>query len=613
MLERAAEDVSWLLEADEIGLDIETKDPNLREKGPGTYRQDGYVCGVSFATKNKALYLDIAHPDTTPSTKEHNLKLIKALLAAPNAKIGANILYDLDWLVNGMGFTVNGQIHDVQYAEPLINEYRPSYSLSTLAKLYGCEEKATNTLSDYCDSVGWSYNDARALIWKMPTRIVKRYAELDGMLPVQIMEKQRYELAKQGLAELYNVEVGLIPLLVKMRKVGVRIDTDLLKTTSLAVSEEKFKLELDIYAWAGKQFNIGSTTQLAVVFDKKGIRYPRNEPTAFMKSKGKQGNPNLNKETLTLLFKKEGLEICDKILKYRHYKTLVDMFLVPYYDFLIGERLHCVFHPLRSDDKGAVSGRFSCSKPNLQQVSAQKDDEFSSGDSFLEGQIIRRLFIPEEGHVWAKLDHSQVEYRIGAHYALGPGAEDIRQAYITDPDTDYHQYIQDKTNFDRRTAKRLNFGLSYGMGVQAAARKFYWSEEEASMFIQAYHKAAPYLKPTRRRVVQKAERTGFIFTLLGRRARVHPSRKLHSLYNRLIQGTAADIMKKGMVDAWKTGVFDVLPPHITVHDEIDVSVPQTPEGKEALTELKHTLENCVTLKVPLKVDCHTANNWAEAD
>lgn len=609
-----SDNYDWLYSAEEIGVDIESYDPRLRDLGPGVYRKDGHVCGVSLAVKDKAVYLDVKHPDTTPERAERHWKIIADVLSRPTTKVGANILYDLDWLCNGNGLTVGGRCEDVQFAEPLLNEYRTSYSLGALSKLYGVQEKASDLLKRYCDEQGWYYKDPREHIWKMPASVVARYAELDGMLPMQIMEKQRLEMDRQGLNEIYNVEIGLIPLLLRMRKIGARLDTEKLKRTSLAVADKLYELSNDIYEWAGGEFNISSTTQLALHFDAHGIEYPRKAPTELMKRKGKRGNPNLDKEVLTRLHKERALTICDKILKWRHYNTLTNMFLLPYYEYLVGDRIHCTFNALRSDDYGAVSGRFSSSKPNLQQVSAQSDDEYSDGgNELLEGQLLRKLFIPEDGCLWGKLDYSQVEYRIAAHYAIGEGADELRAAYVNNPDTDYHQHIQDQTGFDRRTAKRLNFGASYGMGYRTAARKFYWSLEEAEMFMAAYHKAAPYLKTTRSIVVEKAERRGFVFTLLGRRARTSPTRKLHSLYNRLIQGTAADIMKKGMVDAWNKGLFEVLPPHITVHDEIDVSVPQTPEGQEALAELKNTMETCVKLKVPLRVDCHTAINWAEAD
>lgn len=603
------ERINKLAQADLLGVDIETKDPNLIDLGPGMYRNDGYITGVSFSDGETSIYLDVAHPDTSEKTASEHWYLIRKLLELPCEKVGANIMYDLDWL-NSKGIVTAGKPNDIQFAEPLLDEYRHSYKLAELAKTYGLQEKANYILEDYCNAHGLKGNP-HSHIWEMPASVVRQYAEIDAYLPVQILKKQREALERQGLSEIYEIEIGLIPLLLQMRRQGVRIDKQLFKTTAKAVADKLFALQGELYEWAGHEFNISSSAQLAKLFDAHGIRYPYREPTELMKAKGLSGNPQIDKAFLKELSLIN--PIAHKILQYRHYDTVVNMFLLPYMDFMVGDRIHGQFHPLRSDEYGAVSGRFSASKPNLQQVSAQQDDDFSDGDPTLQGQIIRRLFIPEEGCMWAKLDYSQVEYRIAAHYAIGPGSDELREKYCTDPHTDYHKRIEELTGFDRRTSKRLNFGASYGMGYQTAAKNFGWSLEEAEMFLEGYHKAAPYLKITRNAVITKAERKGYIFTLLGRRARMHPSRKSHSMYNRLIQGTAADIMKKAMVDSYNKGLFKVLKPHITVHDEIDVSVPDTKEAQEALAELKYTMENCVKLRVPLIADCHVAHNWSEAD
>lgn len=602
-------DLAPFIEAPVLGVDTETKDPKLIDLGPGVYRKDGFIVGASFSDGEKSIYLDVAHPDTDPREAEYHWQLIKQLCDLPNEKVGANILYDMDWL-NSYGVRLNGKVHDIQFAEPLLDEYKHSYKLAELAKTYGLQEKANYILENYCDAHNLKGNP-HSHIWEMPKEIVRRYAEIDAYLPVQILKQQLLALEQQGLMEVYNIEIGLLPLLLQMRVQGVRIDKPLFKKTARAVADKLFDLQGELYEWAGKEFNIGSSAQLAKLFDAHGIRYPYREPTELMRSKGLAGNPQIDKAFLKELSTIN--PIAHKILQYRHYDTVINMFLLPYMDFMVEDRIHGQFHPLRSDEYGAVSGRFSASKPNLQQVSAQQDDDFSDGDPVLQGQIIRRLFIPEEGCQWAKLDYSQVEYRIAAHYAIGPGSDELREKYCTDPHTDYHKRIEELTGFDRRTSKRLNFGASYGMGYKTAAKNFGWTYEEAEMFLEGYHRAAPYLKLTRNAVISKAERKGFIFTLLGRRARMHPSRKSHSMYNRLIQGTAADIMKKAMVDSYNKGLFKVLMPHITVHDEIDVSVPDSKEAQEALAELKYTMENCVKLRVPLIADCHVAHNWAEAD
>lgn len=606
------------INAARIGVDSETKDPHLRTMGAGCWRNDGYVVGWSFATKDVAAYYPIKHPDTTPEEAARNEKIVQAILKAHNEKVFANGLYDRDW-ANSYGWVINGQCHDIQIAEPLLNEYRPSYSLAALAKTYSKEAKATEFLEKYCSAQGWSMTKetpAVSYIWRMPASAAEHYAKLDGTLALQIFEEQKILLEEENLYDLYLLEMKLMPLLLRMRKQGVRLDMPKLKHTASMVADEHFKLSEKLFELAGKEFNIKSTAQLAGVFDKLGIDYPRNEPTPLMREAGKPGNPNLDKDSLNKIKETSSTarELCQAILDYRHYDTLINMFFIPYLEMQHRGRLHCSFNPLRSDEYGTVSGRFSSSKPNLQQVPAMADKlDLDEADEALKGQIIRKLFIPEEDHLWGKADYSQIEYRIMAHYAIGPGAEELREDYRTNPNADHHKRIQDKTGFDRRTAKRLNFGGSYGMGVKTAAAKFGWTLEEAEMFMASYHAASPYLKPTRAKVIQTAERRGYIFTILGRKARVDYSRKLTSFFNRLIQGSAADIMKKAMVDCWEAGIYDVLIPHLTVHDEMDVSIPHTKEGEEAWAEQQRLMENAVQLSVPLRVDCHTGSNWAEAD
>lgn len=593
--------------ASTLCVDIETKDPKLPTHGPGTHRGDGYICGVGFGAGDAAMYLPTNHKDLPSEAQENNRKIIQLLLSKPSAKLGTNIIYDLEWLLKE-GFSVNmSTIHDVQYAEPLLDEYARSYSLSKLADKYSAEEKKTDILDKYCEEMNWK-GDARKHIWKMPSALVGEYVIGDVTLPQEIFDKQQSQLEAEGLMDVYTMETELIPSLLKMRKNGVKIDQKRFKKAITSFTERRFKLEKELEKELGS-INMNSTAQLAKVFDKMGIPYPKNPPTALMKEKGKEGNPNIDKLVLAKLSK--DYPICNKILDYRQTDTMINMFLWPYMDLMCEGRLYGQFHPLRSDDYGTVAGRFSASKPNLQQVSAidVDDDE----DEQMKGKVLRSLFVPEEGCDWAKLDYSQIEYRIMAHYAEGATAEKLRQQYINDPGTDMHQVICDATGFDRRTAKRLNFGGAYGMGVKTASGLFGWTFEEADVFMSSYHQAAPYVKQLRRTVSDIAARRGHIFTILGRKARTHPSRKLHSMFNRLIQGSAADVMKKAMVDADKKGLFEELILHLTVHDELDVSVPKTASAQEALKELEETMIHAVEFDVPILVDCHTGHNWAEAD
>jgi DNA polymerase-1 len=606
--------VNKAIESGVVGVDIETKDPDLVTLGPGTHRGKGYICGVSIGYLEDdghflGDYFPLAHPDTTGEQREESIKLIKAVLNSNATKVGANFAYDYEWLDHEK-YRIRGELEDVQYAEPLIDEYRGTYSLDSLALKYLKRQKKSDLLADYCEAMG--YKGAPIThIWRIPTKIAAEYAIADVELTLKVLKEQKVVLERQNLTEAYDLERKLIPLLVQMRKVGVRIDVPKFKKVIQKVTDLHFHLKEDLYKWAGYEFNPGSSQQLAAVLDRKGVAYPRREPTPKMIAAGKTvGNPMLDGDTVKFLAKKE--KELSILSSFRHYDTMIKLFLKPWADFLVGDRLYSSFHPLRSDNYGTVSGRFSSSKPNLQQVSA-KDEEDYSDLELLQGKVLRSLFLPEDDCTWLKSDYSQIEYRIIAHYATGRGADLLRERYNTNPDTDFHQVIVDDTGFDRRTAKRLNFGGAYGLGVPSASKLFGWTVEQAKHFMDSYHRTASYIRPTRNKVIKVATRRGFIFTILNRRARIHSSRKPSSMFNRLIQGSAGDIMKKALVDAYYAGIFDVLIPHLTVHDEVDNSKPNTMEGIEAQRELKVIMEDAVKLDVPIKVDMHEGINWAEAD
>lgn len=583
-----------------IGLDIESYDPNLIEYGPGVYRQDGRILGVSLATPSGfAEYYDIGHYDCSPETKEKNLKYLEKILALPMAKLGANLLYDVDWLENFQGLKVNGNLHDVQVAEPLLNEYAYSYSLDTLAKQYLDKGKYKTEIQAFCDENGLK-GDPRIWIYKMPYAIVRAYAKVDAIEPIEISKHQIPKLKEQKLFELYKKEMKLFRPLLAMRKNGVNIDVDYVDAMTEEIVYDIEDKTMAIYDKIGYEMNFTSTKQLAELFDELGLLYNRNPITEKMKEKGIEvGNPSITKDDLEHIDN----PLIQEIYTVRKLKRALKAFFInSFTKNRVVDKIHTSFYPLRTDDRGTVSGRFSSANPNLQQIPAR--------DKYI-GPMCRRAFIPVKNHLWFKLDWSQVEYRVIAHYAEGPGSEEIREAYNKDPNTDYHEQIMKRTGLERKPAKNLNFGLAYCMGATTAAKKFGWALEYAMEVVELYHEKIPFLKHTINRVIKAAKSRGFIRTLLNRRARVKDIKKTYVLFNRLIQGTAADIMKEAMIQAWDKGLFDILIMSLTVHDELDGSMPITEKGIEAVWELKQIMENCVKLKVPIKAVLEIGTNWKD--
>lgn len=574
-----------------ICVDLETYDPEIGD-GPGTIRRDGNILGCAIATPGGfKRYYNLGHKGIDQTEKENNYLYLDSVLANDVPKLGTNLLYDFDWWVNWHGGKVGGKMYDIQIAEPLLDEYRKSYSLDSLAKDYLGTGKKKNKPEEFCERNGLK-GDPRKYLWMMSYADVYEYAEGDVELPLKIFEMQWKKLQSQNLLDLFHIEMGQYPLLLAMRKNGVRIDTNELDRLIEKIQREVIIGKKTLYSQYGK-FNINSSKQIAEVFDDLGIVYGYTE----------KGNPKLGKNEMETI----DHPICESIIHIRAAEKLLGTFLVNSLSgHLIGDKVHCSFHPMRNDKYGTKSGRYSSSNPNLQQIPSQEDSY---------GNDIRKCFIPYDDCLWGKIDYSQIEYRLIAHYAEGEKAEEIRMQYRDDPKTDYHQMIMDWTSTDRKTAKRLNFGMAYFMGVESCSGLFGWSLQEASELIERYHTTVPFLKTTRNKVVSIAKRRGYIKTILGRRARINEemriNRKEYSMFNRLIQGSAADILKAAMYNCYKDGIFDTLIPHLTVHDELDVSVPKNKKGLEAFAEMKNIMEQCVKLKIPLSADAELGKNWAQ--
>ena len=248
-------------------------------------------------------------------------------------------------------------------------------------------------------------------------------------------------------------------------------------------------------------------------------------------------------------------------------------------------RIHAEINQLRGDNGGTVTGRFSYSNPNLQQIPARNKEL---------GPMIRSLFIPEEGHRWGVFDYSQQEPRLVVHYAGLQnlyGVDDVLDSYNNDPNTDFHTIVADMANIPRSQAKTINLGLFYGMGKNKLQAELGVDKETSDGLFKQYHDRVPFVKQLMDNVMQRAQQRGQIRTLLGRLCRFHlwepnmfgmhkamahddallehgPGIRRAYTYkalNKLIQGSAADMTKKAMIELYKEGII----PHIQVHDELD--------------------------------------------
>lgn len=586
-----------------LSLDIETYDPNLKKLGVGVRRNDSYILGVAIATKDKEWYFPLNHIDTENNINNDNFyKWLKTL--SNNDFVFANAMYDLDHL-QYKDFNVSGKIFDVQFAEPLIDEHRRTYALDSLGEKYLGRGKEKTKIDIFCEENNLK-GDARKHLYKMSSNLVGRYAKIDTRLTYDVFQKQVPILENQELMNVFNMECKLVPLLLQMKRVGVRVDNNRREELIIKYSRVIDEAQNRLNNKAGFEVNVYASRSLAMFFDNLGYDYPLTERTKA---------PSFTAQFLSHCDYKEA----ELILKIKKYKVAMNNFLDgSLKDYLVKNRVHADFNPLRSDEYGTVTGRFSACKPNLQQIPGRVPEIKKD---------IRGLLLPEEGYNWVKGDYSQVELRVLAHYARGEKADEIRNMYIKDPLTDFHQACADMIGVKRKLAKNINFGVVYGMGIPLLASTLGLSLDEGTDVIDNYHKKMPFLKKTQYDASAIMQRRGYVKTILCRRGKPkkysekeiieylgkwrrkpNPFRKA---LNKIIQGTAADVMKKAMVDSFDAGIFNTLIPHLTVHDEIDVSMPKTKEGEEAVKEMKYIFENTIKFKVPLILDLEIGPNWAD--
>ena len=627
-----------LRSADEIAIDLETRDPDLKSKGSGAISGNGEIVGFAVAVDGYKNYFPIAHEQGPNMDRKKTIEWFKDVCESPATKIFHNAMYDVCWIRN-LGIKINGLIIDTMIASSLINENRFSYTLNTLSWHHLGEGKSEARLNQAAKERGL---DPKADMWRMPAMEVGGYAEKDAELTLRLWHKLKKVIIEDNLQDIFNLETDLFPCLVDMRHLGVRVDIEKANQlkTALAVKEENLLQQVKIET--GIDTQIWAAASIAKVFEKLKLPYTRTEKTnspSFTKNFiSNHANPVVNMIAEARKINKVRTTFIDTILKHEH-----------------NGRIHADINQIRSDDGGTVTGRFSYSNPNLQQIPARDPET---------GPLLRSLFIPEEGCKWGTFDYSQQEPRLVAHYALKfslPSVNKIADSYETDPSTDFHKIVAEMAKIPRSQAKTINLGLFYGMGKAKLQGELGVSKEKSEELFTKYHSEAPFVKQLMNKVMKASEARGQIKTLLGRRCRFpkyepvlrgadwgtyvppedhermlelqemgphikdfegnivkdkdgKPKRNYwhqnstrraftYKALNKLIQGSAADMTKKAMVELYKEGLIG----HIQIHDELDFSIESEVQAKK----IKDIMENAVDLEVPNKVDYESGPNWGE--
>lgn len=415
---------------------------------------------------------------------------------------------------------------------------------------------------------------------------------------------------------VYELECKLIPILLRMKKVGIRFDQkragELIEKVAAKEQEVEKKL-WDTYGITGEMIN--STKQLGVRMNEMGIESP---------VRTKKGAQSWAEGALVRIHH----PVTPLIFEYKNYHAILSKFLLGSLSkSVVNGRIHCTFLPMLREEGGTVTGRFSCRDPNLQQIPAR---DKGHGEDF--SQDMRSLFLPEEGMMLAAMDYSQIEAVLLAHFAQGPQAEWFREQMRAG--ADLHNIVMGMTGITYRpVVKTFNYGCIYGMGWQTAMEKNYVLFEKLARsegkdiesftkeIYYNYHKKFPVVKDTMKWAQDIARSHGYVDTMGGRRlhkpipqydpATCKINDYLYKMLNKLIQGTAADILKQALITADEAGIYDVLTLHLLVHDEQVNSVPFTKEGTEAAVELQHIMGNVYKeqLLVPIKAECELGPNW----
>ena len=641
-----------LKDVDTVAVDIETYDPNLKTKGLGAIRNDGFICGVAVATKNDLAYFPLRHSDIFIDFKRDEKiwsVLNDRIFQNENiTKVFHNAMYDVCWIRAVTGMMIKGRIVDTMIAASVIDENRFRYSLDALSKDYLNEEKYKYDLQQ--KTLEWSggtVKDPMTNMHKLPSSIVKEYAKQDVNLTYKLwnlFDKKIDEVLytkddgeQKTCRQIFELETKLFLCLVDMKFKGVRIDVAKAVLFGRHLKKRRDQILKAIQNKTGIWVDIWAASSIKNLLEYLKVKDYKVTPKSKM--------PQLPKDYLQT-HEQKSLRM---IAKAREYDKAANTFVDGLLGYVHGERIHADINQIRSDQGGTVTGRFSMSNPNLQQIPSK---------GFI-GKKMRSLFLPEEGHTWGSFDYSQQEPRIVVHYAIKlglPGTSNLKEEFNKD-NADFHQIVADMAKISRKQAKTINLGLFYGMGKLKLQAELGLDKIGAKKLFDEYHSKVPFVRQLSQDLINFAAEHKLLFTLHDRFCRFnkwettnkewdpaanrfkpvklyteeeareafkaemlekYKENKIDPNYmdffdkyyvpaftykalNRLIQGSAADMTKKAMVDLYDKGIV----PHIQIHDELCISV----KDQGTRITVQETMEQAIPLEVDNKVDYEFGPNW----
>lgn len=597
-----------------VALDTENKDPGIGE-GYGSswpHKGIGFNCGFAISWEGGDFYASIRHADGNTDPDR-----VLRWLAAQSRKstvqfVYANCAHDLGWLWRDGIEPVNPPI-DVQGMAALLDEYRFSYSLDSLGRDYLGEGKSDAEFLAACNAGGLV--DPKSNMDMVPGWIAAPYGKQDAKLTRDLCHHFLPMLIEQDLMGVHDLERECYLVGVDMKRQGVPVNTD------LAVRHmERFERLRD-----ERLAEVRNLTGVAcVATDLQSLaRALLVETPALDLPKNANGGFGMRKEVLETL----DSPVAQAINAARRYEKAVNTFFRGYIlESAVRGRIHADFNPLRRTNtdndggaKGTTTGRWSCTDPNLQNVPV-RDAEI--------GQAVRECFEAELEEQWGKLDFSAQEPRLGVHFAERAnlrGAREMGERFRRDPLTDLHREVATMMSIVRGPAKIINLAIWYGAGGAEIARRLGLPTErkrmpsgdvievagpEAARLIRRHHESFPFIKELQKASKDAADRRGWVRTVEGRRCRFQRSgdeyKRTYKACNSLIQGSAADQMKRAQVNMRREGIL----PLVVVHDDCNISIPMGGEGDRKIERIKEIMETAVTLTIPVRADVKIGDNWS---
>lgn len=574
--------------SDVVCLDVETD---------GLSPYNNRIIGVSFAAgTEKAAYVPIRHSylGISPDDQMEPKTLFDFLKENIENKliIGHNLKFDLSFLQKeGIELSDNCEIFDTLIAAYVIDPTRSNALKSLGQNILNFE------VTEY-EKVAGNGNFAN-----VDLETAKDYGCQDVLLTMHLYHTLKKELEQNRLFELFEkIEMPLVKVLMDMESFGVGLNRDYLKKLSQEVSGRIAQLEESIYDYAGHTFNINSTKQLGeVLFNELGLTPPKKTKTGY----------STDSDVLKMLVFDH--DICKELLEYREMAKIKST----YADSLMSladpqsNLLHASFNQAVT-----ATGRLSSSNPNLQNIPIKTEW----------GKKIRRALIPpREGDLFLSIDYSQIELRMLAHFSQDPALVDAYKngidIHAISASRIFRKPVEEVTSAERSVGKTVNFGIIYGISSHGLAQDLGVSRFQAQDYINSFFESFPKVTEFFDGVIASAKKTGEVVTLLGRVRKLEDinSGKFQTraaaermAKNTRLQGSAADLVKKAMIDTCdyikKNGYKARLV--VQIHDELIFSIPKE-ELNTLMPELKRIMENCVTLNVPLICDAAYGPNLTD--